>query len=601
LDRIGRYQVVEPLGAGGFATVYLAEDRNLGGLVAIKLLADSQLDHIDIVERFIAEARLMRNLQAPGVVTVYDSGEHEGRPYFVMEYCQRGNLAARVEQLGRALRPDEGLGLARAMAASVSTIHRADPPVVHRDLKPQNFLIRHTPRHPQPAVGEVLASDEELIVGDFGLAKVVSPDATRLTIVAYTRGFAPPEQVRGDPTTGPPADVYSASAVLVSMLTGVQPRQVLGPDQQPFHSELVAGLGPLADPLTTGLAADPSSRPQTIDHWIAALESAWSSPAAGPPRSATRPTVPSPASPGPDPHGSGRSPAAPTVPATRHPTPPAAQAPVVPSPPGPAGSDPSSGSSARPDPGDGAFGRFAGRCTDQTTQPPFADEGGESRAASACLPAHPLSAGGAGTVPASRSTGGDEIPAEPGRRRLVIGIGAVALTAAAGGAAVWQGRGPTIIGPEDGVVGDEVAFAVPGRTVEEWQVGGTRSSEQILRLVPRTVGPVRVEAVTTSGTAHHTFSAVEPDDDGSLRITGDAHLPVDLDHELTASGADGAVLTWQIGGQEYQQATVVLRPRTVGLVTVSVTAGDGRSARRVLTATERSPVDRSPVDRSPVD
>jgi hypothetical protein len=175
-----------------------------------------------------------------------------------------------------------------------------------------------------------------------------------------------------------------------------------------------------------------------------------------------------------------------------------------------------------------------------------------------------------------------------GRRRLLLAAGAVVGLAAVGGAGVlWLDRGPDVVGPSRGAVGDQVAFAVPGTRVVAWRAGGVTSADQVFRFVPQTPGPVEVEVETEAGTASHSFVAHEPEDD-TLRIAGDAHLPVDSSRELTATGADGGALTWELGGSTYHKPTVVVTPDSPGLVTVTVTAADGSSVTRVFTASEET-------------
>ncbi|XDO64330.1 protein kinase [Streptomyces sp. RLB1-33] len=98
LDRIGRYRLDRRLGAGGFGVVWLAHDEVLEAVVALKVLSDNWADHLDVRERFLSEARLLRKADSNRVVQVYDIGElPDGRPYFVMEYADGGTLADRIE------------------------------------------------------------------------------------------------------------------------------------------------------------------------------------------------------------------------------------------------------------------------------------------------------------------------------------------------------------------------------------------------------------------------------------------------------------------------------------------------------------------------
>lgn len=97
LQRIGRYRLDRRLGSGGFGVVWLAHDDVLEAAVAVKVLSENWVDHLDIRERFLSEARLLRRANSNRVVQVYDIGElPDGRPYFVMEYADGGTLAERV-------------------------------------------------------------------------------------------------------------------------------------------------------------------------------------------------------------------------------------------------------------------------------------------------------------------------------------------------------------------------------------------------------------------------------------------------------------------------------------------------------------------------
>ncbi|MEL7207107.1 MAG: serine/threonine-protein kinase, partial [Actinomycetota bacterium] len=269
-DRIGRYQVHSVLGAGGFATVFLAHDPDLEAWVAIKVLADNMARDVDFRDRFVREARVMRQLETPGLVTVYDIGDHQGAPYFVMEYCERGTLADRIDGLGRPLSPAEAYQLAGAIAACTGHIHRAG--MVHRDLKPSNYLIRSR-RHTAPAEvgGPVLSPDEELAVADFGLAKVIDRNASQVSIAGGTPGYSAPEQFRGDPSVDASADVYAASAMVAAAVTGRQPTPVLAPGDTAYQSAELQAAGPMAEELRRGLAVDKSLRHADINAWFTAL------------------------------------------------------------------------------------------------------------------------------------------------------------------------------------------------------------------------------------------------------------------------------------------------------------------------------------------
>jgi serine/threonine-protein kinase len=203
----GRYRVERPLGHGAMSTVDLALDLQLDREVALKRLAENLARDDDLRARFQREARLAARLAHPNVVRIYDVGEDDdGRPFIAMEYVEGETLAEAVARRG-PLPPREvaelGIQACRALAAA----HEAG--LVHRDVKPQNLLLR---------------SDGVLKLGDFGVA--VGLEGTRLTMagtVLGTAAYLAPEQARGEEVTAA-ADVYGLGAVLYELLTGMPPR-----------------------------------------------------------------------------------------------------------------------------------------------------------------------------------------------------------------------------------------------------------------------------------------------------------------------------------------------------------------------------------------
>jgi eukaryotic-like serine/threonine-protein kinase len=198
----GRYRLEQPLGHGGMATVYLARDEELHRAVAIKLLAEHLAGDAAFRRRFLREARLAARLSHPNVVSVYDAGEAEdGRPFIVMEYVP-GTTFAELGQIppGRAveLTIQACRGLAHAHAAGL----------VHRDVKPQNLLLRE---------------DGTVKVADFGIALAAETTAlTQVGTVLGTAAYLSPEQALGEQVTSA-ADVYSLGAVLYDLLAGRPP------------------------------------------------------------------------------------------------------------------------------------------------------------------------------------------------------------------------------------------------------------------------------------------------------------------------------------------------------------------------------------------
>ncbi len=203
----GRYRVERPLGHGAMSTVDLALDVELDRQVALKRLAENLARDDDLRSRFKREARLAARLAHPNVVQIYDVGEDdEGRPFIAMEYVEGETLAellARRGPLPATEVTELGIQACRALAAA----HAAG--LVHRDVKPQNLLLR---------------ADGVLKLSDFGVA--FGLEGTRLTMagtVLGTAAYLAPEQARGEEVTAA-ADVYGLGAVLYELLAGRPPR-----------------------------------------------------------------------------------------------------------------------------------------------------------------------------------------------------------------------------------------------------------------------------------------------------------------------------------------------------------------------------------------
>jgi serine/threonine-protein kinase len=197
----GRYRIERELGRGGMASVYFAHDEELGRDVAVKYLADHLSGDDAFRARFVREARLAGGLAHPNIVRVYDVGEHDGRPFIVMEYVPGTSL----DRVGR-------LPAARAVGVGVQACaglqHAHDAGLVHRDVKPANLLLR---------------DDGVLKIADFGIARATeSTRQTQAGTLLGTAAYLAPEQIAGGEAS-PASDIYALGAVLYELLTGRVP------------------------------------------------------------------------------------------------------------------------------------------------------------------------------------------------------------------------------------------------------------------------------------------------------------------------------------------------------------------------------------------
>jgi len=209
--RLGPYEILSPLGAGGMGEVYKARDTKLNRFVAIKVLPESLARDPDALARFEREAHAVAALSHPNILSIHDFGESAGIAYAVMELLEGETLRSRLES--GSIPQRRSIEIAIAIARGLAAAHEKG--IVHRDLKPENVF---------------LTTDNRVKVLDFGLAKRVSSEragtnaptaaaATEPGTVMGTVGYMSPEQVRGrdvDPRT----DIFAFGAILYEMLSG---------------------------------------------------------------------------------------------------------------------------------------------------------------------------------------------------------------------------------------------------------------------------------------------------------------------------------------------------------------------------------------------
>ncbi|MEO8192848.1 MAG: protein kinase [Gemmatimonadales bacterium] len=202
-----RYDIKREIGAGGMATVYLAQDLRHDRPVALKLL-NPELGAVLGVERFLSEIKVTANLQHPNLLPLFDSGAAEGLLYYVMPFVEGESLRARLTR-EKQLPVDEAVRMTVAIANALDYAHSHG--VIHRDLKPENILLQAG----QP------------VIADFGIALAVSnAGGSRITQTGLSLGtpqYMSPEQATGDRVIDGRSDIYSLGAVAYEMLTGEPP------------------------------------------------------------------------------------------------------------------------------------------------------------------------------------------------------------------------------------------------------------------------------------------------------------------------------------------------------------------------------------------
>ncbi len=211
--RLGPYEIIAPLGAGGMGEVYRARDTRLGRDVAVKVLPSSFSDDEQRLHRFEQEACAAGALNHPNILAIHDVGKHDGSPYVVSELLEGETLRERMA--GAALPQRKAIDYSLQVARGLAAAHEKG--IVHRDLKPENIFVTR---------------DGRVKILDFGLAKLTEPaDGQPHTdlptrridtdpgMVMGTVGYMSPEQVRGRPVDHR-ADIFSFGAILYEMLTG---------------------------------------------------------------------------------------------------------------------------------------------------------------------------------------------------------------------------------------------------------------------------------------------------------------------------------------------------------------------------------------------
>ena len=600
MERIGRYEIVERLGAGGFATVYLARDPVLDSQVAIKVLAENWSDKADLRERFIREAQLLRRIDSDRVITVHDIGELPSeQPYFVMALVDRGTLDERLASV-----PIPGAAdirnVGNQLAECLRVIH--DQAMIHRDIKPSNLLIAG-PRTNEglPADGAVLSVAERLVLGDFGLAKDIALQSTvGFTISAGTGGYAAPEQMSPVGVPDQRTDLYAATGVMYRAVTSETPpsfdlanETVPFPDHEPWMN------GELGQFFRRGMAFYSERRHESIEAWLDGLRAAVDSISSGGLGSGANPTVAA---------GWGGNPASPTpsgrsfqpdswAPPTVHTDPnqqtqsplqdprsvPSVGAPVV-----------SSNPQTTPQPivqqaypsGQNHYvqtGQHYQNNPQPVLQPPqqqpYPPSGFDPRSGQPSGAYDPVS-------------NRDPVSYREARRSRGVGRWLALLTvlAAVGGGALWytmfRAVGPTVNVPDQILAGTTVGLTAEYEDAASFTWTDWEGNEQeIDRFEVTAVAPgsltLSVRATDTSGQispATEQTIVIEESPEGP-RIVGPATVVVGVEQTYTLTAPEGASSpVWIDGNGEREGDTFTVTPRGAGpfRVVLIVTLADGR-------------------------
>jgi serine/threonine protein kinase len=258
-QQLGNYRLVDLIGQGSFADVYLGEHLDLGSYAAIKVL-QVLLDDSVAIEQFHAETRTLAKLVHPHIVCVLDAGVEDGIPFLVMDYAAGGTL--RQRHPGKTMLPlPRIIAYVQQIAAALQYAH--EQKLIHRDVKPGNMFI---------------GQHGTILLGDFGLALDVQGSGTAMPLdVAGTVPYMAPEQLMGMPCYA--SDQYSLAAVVYEWLCGVQP--LYDRDGQLVHAnplplrERVPGISPAVEEVVQiALAPDPLQRFANVQAFATALEQA---------------------------------------------------------------------------------------------------------------------------------------------------------------------------------------------------------------------------------------------------------------------------------------------------------------------------------------
>jgi len=268
--QIGRYEVGAAIGEGGFATVLKAWDSELESHVAIKVLHADLCSDDELVERFVAEARMLRRVHNPHIVAIHDIGRlDDERPYLVLDFANAGSLGDRLARAPGGADLNSIRRVVEAIASGLGDLH--DHGIVHRDVKPANVLIASTNggggrgAHTSWVAPDALIDGRErILLSDLGLAKDVHRGEAP-SVLGGTPGYQAPEQRLAGSTISAQSDIYGATAVVWHLLSGH------APPEQPTDADFADWPQGWRTVFRRGLAATPEDRFGSMIEWAAAV------------------------------------------------------------------------------------------------------------------------------------------------------------------------------------------------------------------------------------------------------------------------------------------------------------------------------------------
>src|ERR1700752_4955576 len=269
---IAHYRIVEAIGAGGMGAVYKAYDNKLQAILGLKLLPSEYVSQQDRRRRFFQEARAASALNHPHILTVYEVGEDDGRPYIAMEYIEGQTLREKIKNNGLQLQ--ETLDIAIQIATGLARAHELG--IIHRDLKPENLMLSRDgyAKILDFGLAKLVAERERVLVADSEQKTLIRGVETESGTLMGTVNYMAPEQLLGQ-RVDRRCDIFSFGVFICEMLTGAAPfvhdnridtmhailhREPKLPD--PSQSDFPLALQQI---LVKSLAKTPKDRYQTIN------------------------------------------------------------------------------------------------------------------------------------------------------------------------------------------------------------------------------------------------------------------------------------------------------------------------------------------------